>query len=323
MSPTAWANQGGRSAMLTAKAEKHVAALPDTRLKAALEFMLKALGQPYLWGGDDGELDAGYDCVGLVYRAFHHARLEFPWARYSSMNMTQVERGASIPKVWWTAYTEDFAKVMRSCDGRDFQDGDVLVYHSLAQGKVIDRTGHVVVVIDAKTGLTLSAARGGVRLHSLGDMRRYDNKDLTACWRALSTSTPRFQAPNLVWQIDIKGVEKAGTGTHHAPFVIKPPLNLSVSVAAEFASLTKARLVAHGRVLSLIGSVSPTIDELPSLRADTRRWRVQHDFKQQDLPVDPGETIKTPRRKIVLRLFNEQNELLGEKSFYVEFKPYW
>jgi hypothetical protein len=80
--------------------------------------------------------------------------------------------------------------------------------------------------------------------------------------------------------------------------------------------------VVVGRVNSLIGTVSPHVTELPAAMG-TKRWHLHHDFKANDLPTDPGTKIKTPLRKIVLRLVDSAGFIVAEKAFYVQLKPYW
>ena len=300
---------------LETPALEHIRTLPPSRVKTMLEMALGRLGTPYRWGGDDFAVDDGVDCVGLVYWLYHLTGLEFPLARFSSLNMTSKERGPHIPKVWWTDYVKDFEQDMVACTP-PLADGDVIVYHDLKDSRIDDRTGHVVIAVDAKKGLAISAATGGVRLHSLGDYSRYGTRERTGCWRAPSAVKEPVARPELTWHIELS----KGKGTKAAPYRLPNPVTLNFSVKGKIPS--DAKLVALGRVNSFIGAVTPKIEAVPVVDG-VRRYGLSHDFKSVDLPVDPGETIKTPLRKIVLRFLGPGTMIVGEKSFYVQLEPYW
>lgn len=302
---------------LRARLEAHLETMPDSRVREALRRAVGFVGLPYVWGADDALADGGFDCVGLVYQSFHDAGLEFPLSRWSTMNMTDAPRGEPVPKVWWTEYTPDFAREMLDCRAGPFQDGDVLVYHALKDGKVVDRTGHVVIAVDAARGYAVSAARSNVRVHALGDLRRYDGRQLTACWRAPSAAKAPLRRPSLTWKLGLAG----GLGTRTSPYAAANPLAFEVEVRG--AGVKTARLQVLGRVNAFIGAVHPEIRELPADAPDLRRFRVTHDFKKADLPVDPGEHIRTPLRKIIIRLLDDAGFVLGEKAIYLRLSPYW
>jgi hypothetical protein len=302
---------------LEARLKSHVEAMPESRVREALRRALGFVGLPYIWGADDAAADGGFDCVGLVYQSFHDAGLEFPLARWSTMNMTDAPRGEPVPKVWWTEYAPDFAREMQDCRAGPFKDGDVLVYHALKDGKVVDRTGHVVIAVDAARGYAVSAARSAVRVHALSDLRRYDGRQLTACWRAPSAAKAPLKRPPLTWTLGLAG----GDGTRSKPYAAANPLAFEVEVRG--AGVKVARLEVLGRVNAFIGAVRPEIRELPAAEADLRRFRVAHDFKKVDLPVDPGEHIRTPLRKVVLRFLDDAGFVLGEKAVYIRLSPYW
>jgi hypothetical protein len=305
------------------RAKAHVAKMPPSRVQAMLAAALETLGTRYKWGGDDRAVDGGFDCVGLAYHFFHAAGLEFPRARFSSINMTPKARGAPIPKVWWTEYVDDFAKTMTACDAGAPIDGDVLVYHKLEDGKIVDRTGHVVIVVDAAAGLVLSAAHSGVKVSATGDMRRYGDKERTGCWRAASATKAPFARPALEWRVALDG----GDGTLARPFVASNPLEVEVAASfadADAAAVRAAKVEVAGRVLSFIGAVTPRLEETsPPSPARERRFVLTHDFKATDLPVDPGEVVPTALRKIVVRLVDAAGFVVGDHAFYVRFKPYW
>lgn len=294
----------------------HVGGLAPTRVKALLERALALLGTPYVWGADDARADGGFDCAGLAYHLYHASGLEFPHARFSSLNMTEEPRGDVIQNVWWTAFATDFPKAMTSCLGKETADGDVLVYHAKQGGKIIDRTGHVVLAVDAEKGHAVSAAHAGVRLHALGKgFPRYGQRELTACWRAASAALPPLARPELTWSFP--GQTRAGTLKD--PFVMAPPLDLTATVQN---APEAARFEVLGRVLAFIGFVSPQVETIASARG-SRTIRLRHDFKAEDLPVDPGETLATPLRRLVLRLLDKDGLVLGEHVVYVRFQPYW
>ncbi len=303
---------------LLSRVTAHIASLPPSRVRAMLEHSLTFLGVPYLWGADDPEADGGFDCAGFAFHLFHAAGLEFPKARFSTLNMTDAPRGAVIKSVWWTAYAQDFAQDMKACVGPGFQDGDVVVYHARdAEGRIVDRTGHAVIVADARQGYAISAARSGIRLHALGDLYRYGNRSITACWRAPSAGEPAYLRAALTWDI----AAKSGKGTLASPFVVANPLDLTLSIRGPGArDLT---LDVTGRVLAFISAVHPKVVTLASDDPDLRRVRLLHDFRAEDLPVDSGERIPTPNRKIVVRLLDERGFIAGEKAFYVRLAPYW
>ena len=302
------------------RAKTHVAKMPPSRAQVMLAAALETLGTRYKWGGDDKALDGGFDCVGLVFHFFHEAGMEFPLGRFSSINMTPRPRGAPIQKVWWTEYVGDFAHVMTSCDALAPADGDVLVYHQLEDGKIVDRTGHVVVVVDAAKGLVLSAASNGVRVSATGTMQRYGDKVRTACWRAASATKPPYARPKIAWTVGLTG----GEGTLATPYVAENPLKAEVT--AHFAetdapAVRGAKVEVVGRILSLIGAVSPQVVE--SSAPGERKLVLTHDFMAKDLPVDPGEVLHTPLRKIVVRLVDGEGFVVGDHAFYVKLKPYW
>jgi hypothetical protein len=300
---------------LQAQVEAQIAALPETRVKAALSEILGLEGTPYKWGGDDLAVDGGYDCVGLVYHLYHKNGLEFPLARYSSLNMTPVPRSPQISKRWWNDYSTDFEKTMISCLDKPFESGDVLVYHKKENQLIVDRTGHVVVVVDPAKGLALSAARSGVSAHSLGNLKSYDGKGLTACWRAPSAQLKRRNLPAFRWRVP----HPKGSGTLRDPFPVTNPVQVSVTFEGPpFDDLT---LDITSRVNSLIGAVYPTVSVKKNV-APLTTLEIRHDYKSNDLPVDPGESIKTPLRKIIVRLLDPQQLVVSEFGFYVKIQPY-
>jgi len=303
---------------LLTQVEKHVDALPPSRAKAMMQDGLALMGTRYLWGADDFEAERGFDCAGLVYHLYPRAGLELPQARWSTLNMTPRERGDTVKKVWWTAYTEDFAKTMKPCMGPGFQDGDLLVYHALdAQGRIADRTGHIVIALNGRKGHALSAARSGVKLHALGSMYRYGERTLTGCWRAASAFDEPYARPDVAWSVETTA---PGRGTLAEPYVMANPIELAVT--ARGAAVETLKLEVTGRVLAFIDAVHPQVTEAP-YTAGERKIRLTHDFKAADLPVDPGEKIPTPLRKIVLRLFDDAGRVAGSKTLYVRLKPYW
>ena len=174
----------------------------------------------------------------------------------------------------------------------------------------------MVIAVDAQRGVAISAATGGVRLHALGNFKRYDERERTACWRASSARQAPLVQPELSWDNDLNG----GKGTLQAPFVVGNPLSTVVTVRGVIPA--GIPLVAIGRVHSLIGFITPKVEELPPSHG-ARSFRITHDFKANDLPVDPGETLKTPLRKIVLRFATDGPLVLGESAFYVRLTPYW
>lgn len=297
--------------------KRHVEGLSSSRLQLALRHALSLVGTPYVWGGDDARVDGGFDCLGFIYRIFHDAGLEFPLSRWSTLNMTNVPRSFPVQPLWWNEYTNEFAQKMRDCREGPFQDGDVLVYHTLKAGKVIDRTGHVVLVVDASQGYAISAARFEVKPHALGTLRRYEERELTACWRAPSAMSSPIVRPSVTWRHNLSN----GKGTRKQPYVIKNPIDFEVEIQGSVAA--KAQVVAMLRVNAFIGAVTPQFTEIPLHVLDQRRFRLFHDFRIEDLRVDPGEVIRTPLRKVVLRLVDDAGFVLAEDAFYLALTPYW
>ncbi len=304
-----------KKASFLTQVETQIAALPESRVKAALSEILRLEGTPYKWGGDDLAIDGGYDCVGLIYYIFHKNGIEFPLARYSSLNMTPMPRGSNILKRWWNDYSPDFETSMTSCLDKPFEPGDVLVYHKREKQLIVDRTGHVVVVVDTPKGLALSAARSGVSAHSLGNLKSYDGKDLTACWRARSVRLKPRNLPAYSWRVSLP----KGSGTLKDPFPVTNPVQVAVTL--EGPPLDGLTLDATSRVISLIGAVYPMVS-ISDRGAALKTLDIRHDYKAKDLPVDPGESIKTPLRKFILRLLDPQSLVVSEFGFYVKIQPY-
>ncbi|WP_327105934.1 C40 family peptidase [Nonomuraea glycinis] len=91
---------------------------PTPAWKIALRFAMKKRGIPYVWGGTS---DSGYDCSGLMLKAYKRAGITLP--------RTAAEQyGAFSRKISWD----------------DLQRGDLVFFHGLGHVGMISRPGYMV-----------------------------------------------------------------------------------------------------------------------------------------------------------------------------------
>ncbi|MFD1545179.1 C40 family peptidase [Nonomuraea guangzhouensis] len=86
--------------------------------KIALDFAMKKRGIPYVWGGTS---DSGYDCSGLMLRAYEHAGIELP-------RTTTEQYSAFSKKISWD----------------HLKPGDLVFFHGLGHVGMISRPGYMV-----------------------------------------------------------------------------------------------------------------------------------------------------------------------------------
>ncbi|MCA2219786.1 C40 family peptidase [Nonomuraea aurantiaca] len=86
--------------------------------KVALKFAMKKRGIPYVWGGTS---DSGYDCSGLMLRAYEHAGIELP-------RTTTEQYSAFSKKISWD----------------HLKPGDLVFFHGLGHVGMISRPGYMV-----------------------------------------------------------------------------------------------------------------------------------------------------------------------------------
>ncbi|MDP4500874.1 C40 family peptidase [Nonomuraea turcica] len=91
---------------------------PTRAWKLALHFAMKKRGIPYVWGGTS---DRGYDCSGLMLRAYEHAGIELPRTAAQQYN-------AFTRKISWD----------------DLKPGDLVFFHGLGHVGMISRPGYMV-----------------------------------------------------------------------------------------------------------------------------------------------------------------------------------
>ncbi|MEV4361193.1 C40 family peptidase [Nonomuraea sp. NPDC004186] len=91
---------------------------PKPAWKVAIKFAMSKRGTPYVWGGAS---PSGYDCSGLMLRAYEHAGIELP--------RTAAEQyGAFTKKIAW----------------KDLKPGDLVFFHGLGHVGMISRPGYMV-----------------------------------------------------------------------------------------------------------------------------------------------------------------------------------
>ncbi|MBB6351558.1 C40 family peptidase [Nonomuraea muscovyensis] len=86
--------------------------------KIAVRYALDKQGTPYVWGGTS---TSGYDCSGLMLRAYQAAGIELPRVAAS-------QYGAFSRKIAW----------------KDLRPGDLVFFHGLGHVGMISRPGHMV-----------------------------------------------------------------------------------------------------------------------------------------------------------------------------------
>ncbi|MFG1963443.1 C40 family peptidase [Nonomuraea sp. NPDC049028] len=86
--------------------------------KVALKFAMKKRGIPYVWGGTS---DSGYDCSGLMLKAYEHAGIELP-------RTTTEQYSAFSKKISWD----------------HLKPGDLVFFHGLGHVGMISRPGYMV-----------------------------------------------------------------------------------------------------------------------------------------------------------------------------------
>ncbi|WP_433433693.1 C40 family peptidase [Nonomuraea sp. CA-141351] len=105
---------------LTAAQVKQIRAqqTPKPAWKIALKFAMKQRGIPYVWGGAS---KSGYDCSGLMLRAYEHAGIELPRVAADQYN-------AFGRKIAWN----------------DLKPGDLVFFEGLGHVGMISRPGYMV-----------------------------------------------------------------------------------------------------------------------------------------------------------------------------------
>jgi cell wall-associated NlpC family hydrolase len=86
--------------------------------KIALKFAMKKRGIPYVWGGTS---DSGYDCSGLMLKAYKHAGIELP-------RTTTEQYSAFSKKISWD----------------NLKPGDLVFFHGLGHVGMISKPGYMV-----------------------------------------------------------------------------------------------------------------------------------------------------------------------------------
>ncbi|MFI7443607.1 C40 family peptidase [Nonomuraea indica] len=86
--------------------------------KIAIRYALDKQGTPYVWGGTG---PSGYDCSGLMLRAYQAAGIELP-------RVAAAQYGAYSRKIAW----------------KDLKPGDLVFFHGLGHVGMISRPGHMV-----------------------------------------------------------------------------------------------------------------------------------------------------------------------------------
>jgi cell wall-associated NlpC family hydrolase len=91
---------------------------PKPAWKTALGFAMQKRGIPYVWGGTS---DRGYDCSGLMLRAYEDAGIELP-------RTAREQYGAFSKKIAW----------------KDLKPGDLVFFSNLGHVGMISRPGYMV-----------------------------------------------------------------------------------------------------------------------------------------------------------------------------------
>jgi cell wall-associated NlpC family hydrolase len=92
--------------------------VPKPAWKIALEYAMDKRGIPYVWGGTSKR---GYDCSGLMLRAYEDAGIELP-------RTAREQYGAFSRKIAW----------------KDLQPGDLVFFHGLGHVGMISKPGYMV-----------------------------------------------------------------------------------------------------------------------------------------------------------------------------------
>ncbi|MFI6175978.1 C40 family peptidase [Nonomuraea sp. NPDC051191] len=95
--------------------ERHV---PKPAWKVALEYAMDKRGTPYVWGGAS---ERGYDCSGLMLRAYEDAGIELP-------RVAADQYGAFSKKIAW----------------KDLKPGDLVFFSGLGHVGMISKPGYMV-----------------------------------------------------------------------------------------------------------------------------------------------------------------------------------
>nr|SBP00442.1 putative secreted transglycosylase [Nonomuraea gerenzanensis] len=95
-----------------------LAQAPKPAWKVALDFAMTKRGIPYVWGGTS---DSGYDCSGLMLRAYEKAGIDLP-------RTAREQYGAFSRKIDWT----------------ELEPGDLVFFSNLGHVGMISKPGYMV-----------------------------------------------------------------------------------------------------------------------------------------------------------------------------------
>ncbi|SEG94014.1 NlpC/P60 family protein [Nonomuraea solani] len=95
-----------------------MANLPTPAWKTALAYAMDKRGTPYVWGGAS---KSGYDCSGLMLRAYEAAGIDLP-------RTARQQYGAFSKKIAWN----------------DLKPGDLAFFSNLGHVGMISKPGHMV-----------------------------------------------------------------------------------------------------------------------------------------------------------------------------------